>query len=400
MRVDVCRRIAEVGRERWRQLLDAGSLYLSYEWLSSVEGSLAPESYYVTAWEGDRLLAAIPAYLIADPKTYAFYNPAELVLAEATVETLAPYLDDRPRAAYRALRSALVSRRADLYPSLVCASPYGYLAWLCHRPGLPPALLDQVRRSLLDEVAALAARLHAPCRAFLYVPDGKDPALERALRTTGYQAAALSGECTLDVTWPSFDAYLDTRPGHRRREFRREIARFQDTGHAIRIGDASALDRRLADLQAQLSRKYGGRGDPDRIELGFRRATAHLGPFIRPFTVFKAAEPVGFALFYQRDNQLYCKQAGFDYAREGAYRYFNVIFYEPIRYAIREGVHTIQYGSESYEAKLRRGCGLELRTGYFALDREPLRADLFAMLALHDAAQRRRLQAARERYSG
>jgi hypothetical protein len=50
---------------------------------------------------------------------------------------------------------------------------------------------------------------------------------------------------------------------------------------------------------------------------------------------------------------------GFDYAAlPGAYEYFTVAFYEPIRYAYAHGLRRIHLGRESYQAKVRRGARL------------------------------------------
>lgn len=49
--------------------------------------------------------------------------------------------------------------------------------------------------------------------------------------------------------------------------------------------------------------------------------------------------------------------AGFDYrALRGAFEYFNVVFYLPLRYLYRTGLRRLHLGRESYDAKLRRGA--------------------------------------------
>ena len=72
---------------------------------------------------------------------------------------------------------------------------------------------------------------------------------------------------------------------------------------------------------------------------------------------------VGFALLYRWRHELYARIVGFDYERlpPDSRVYFTIMFYEPIRYAITNGIKVIDYGLETGDAKVGRGCVLAPR---------------------------------------
>lgn len=86
---------------------------------------------------------------------------------------------------------------------------------------------------------------------------------------------------------------------------------------------------------------------------------------MRLFIAFKEQRPVAFALFYEYNGVYYLRPIGFDYSRlNDEFCYFNLIFYAPIREAIRAGIKAIHYSMESYDAKLGRGCKLRHLLAY------------------------------------
>ena len=110
-----------------------------------------------------------------------------------------------------------------------------------------------------------------------------------------------------------------------------------------------------------------------RIMQGYQHIAEYLGSSVRVFLAHKRGDLVGFALFYLAGKTLYCKQAGFDYSRlADDFCYFNVVFYDPIRYAIANGIREIRYGLEAYEAKLARGCMLQQLDGHINLHGAPI----------------------------
>jgi hypothetical protein len=60
------------------------------------------------------------------------------------------------------------------------------------------------------------------------------------------------------------------------------------------------------------------------------------------------------------DDTIYARAAGFDPAFTGrAFEYFNLAYYELMRFAIEHGFARLDYGMGAYRAKLQRGARLE-----------------------------------------
>jgi predicted N-acyltransferase len=219
---------------------------------------------------------------------------------------------------------------------------------------------------VLDALDELAVRRGAATAAILYLPEGSEPHLEAALVARGYAPTVLGGECSLDVPWPDFDAYLAHFRSRRRQSLRLDIRRFAEAGCTVEMGGVELLDDGLAPLQAATQTRYGHRMDPARTARWYARIRAELAPYARVCVARRGAEVLGFGLFYEAGGELYARAVGFDYPRlNGERSYFNVVFYEPIRYAIAAGLGRIHYGIEAYEAKLERGCDVRTVRGWF-----------------------------------
>ena len=98
---------------------------------------------------------------------------------------------------------------------------------------------------------------------------------------------------------------------------------------------------------------------------------------------------MAFNLFYEYQGNLYLYLFGQTYESQlrRAFVYFNAVYYEPIRWAIRTHATAIDYSNEAYEAKVLRGCRLHPVAGFFCFGEE-LRAQLAEFLSIVDAAQR------------
>jgi len=55
-------------------------------------------------------------------------------------------------------------------------------------------------------------------------------------------------------------------------------------------------------------------------------------------------------------NWLFARHVGVDYERSGDLpAYFAVLFYEPVQLALAHDIDRVEYGTDSYTAKQRRG---------------------------------------------
>jgi predicted N-acyltransferase len=85
------------------------------------------------------------------------------------------------------------------------------------------------------------------------------------------------------------------------------------------------------------------------------------------FCALRDGAVVGFSLFQKYQGVLSGVRVGFDYlATTGTHAYFQLNYACPIRWAIENGYQLIDYGTEAYEAKLRRGGQLRRTMAYLA----------------------------------
>jgi predicted N-acyltransferase len=363
---------------------------------------LGRDSFYLTLWSGkeQKPVAGIPCYVTTDENAYVFYNVPRLLVDEEMIADACPSLPLEHSSRLAHLADKLCPSRSGLYPALVSVAPYGYISSICHRPDLAQCEIREATDHLLWAFDDLASEHGVMSKAFLYVPDQRNFFLADALTRRGYHTMALLGECLLPISWTSFEDYLATHTSSRRWAIRADIRNFERSGMTVHVEGPDALDDRLAQLQSNVQRKYGHRGNLDRIKLGYSRIKHYLAPQVRVFVARRGSDTVGFALFYELDDVYYCKQVGFDYQRLGNDAcYFNVLFYEPIRQAISKGIQLIHYGSESYEAKMGRGCKLKTLSGYFHLGDQTSR-ELAECMTLQDTARRTQFEELNRRFSG
>lgn len=395
----ISRTIADIAPALWREMDQGYSFYLSYDWLRSIEGVLTSDSFYLIVYSGDthQPLAALPCYLISNENTYLFFNVPKLLLGQESIAMAGQFLTLQDRSCLNELATSSQVDQQALYPTLTCVAPYGYISAICYRAALTAAESQQITKYIVNALHDLASTCGAKCIAFLYVPEQEDPFLPETLLQQNYLPMLLNANCVLPIEWKSFDEYLMTRTRSWRGTIRNDIRKFQRQGLSIRYEDVSALTDQLAPLQLNMQRKYGHRGDLLWIIRSYEQIKKNLGPWARVFTVYKDAQPLGFALFYEKDGIYYCKQAGFDYDQLGnSSCYFNLVFYEPIRQAIAGGIRSIHYGLESYQAKLSRGCYLQNLWGYFSFPqgKPPQLADC---ITLENRAHHLRLESAQKK---
>ena len=396
-RVRVERTIDDVGSHAWSQL-ETSSFYLSHDWLRAVEGMLGPEHPYLVLERGGRVEAAMACQLVSDAGVYAFFSPQALLLGAERLSELRWWLGPGPAQRMAALAAELRPGADRLLPALWATAPRGYRSGIGYHRSLSPAERDEAAARILDAFEDLADRRGAGIAAVLYLLDGADPRLEAALAARRFVPAVLGGDCSLDLGCRDFDGYLAHFRSQRRKALRAEVRRFAEAGCTVRMGGAELLSDELALLQAATQTKYGHPTDAARTARWYARMRSELGRYTRVSVGRRGDDVLGFAIFYESGQELYGRAAGFDYARlgdEGSY--FNVVYYEPIRYAAAAGLRRINFGMEAYQAKLERGCTLETLTGWF----RPGTGDadrLAELLQLQSEAQRAQFAALREEF--
>ena len=313
----------------WDQLARGQSFYLSADWLAFADTDQVASSQYLGSFDGERLTAALSSH----------WAPTEIDPGYVAAEAL-----ELPANPGRVL--TLGGRR-------------GFASGVLVAPGLRrPAAADQLARLIRRATELAGFPADQWWWPYLTSPD-VDVVLAAAGRLGIRPGVHLLGaDCVIDLAGHTIDdhvAALSTR--QRRTNFRREVRRFADSGLVIRLVSLAEHSDRLGPLLAAVQGKYGHRAAPEEFSARLRRQAELLGSRAVVFACFDGADIVGFALAYQWGGELALRVVGFDYERlPGADEYAQLAVHAPMRFCYQRGFRRLHLGTESYQAKCRRGA--------------------------------------------
>jgi uncharacterized protein len=334
----------------WDSLLGPGDLYLSTDWLQTVEKWFpVPPSYLLAADDAGAPVAGVAAYVQGETAPPSSFYRTDQVLLRLLGTRTAP-VDDELR---------------ELLPTVLCGGRQSCHSRLLVDHSLPDDDRRRVTRRMLDELDGAADRIGASSLAFLYV-DEDDVTLRSSLRDAGYAEFA-SGICSiLEIRSSTFEEYLAGFKAGRRRVIREDLAKLESAGVELAVEPLTeSLVPELAPLEAAVHRKYG---DPRELSASRRMLTSLARDFGDRTTMSIArmgGRICGFAGLIRWRDEIHLRHVGFDYGLQGSVPvYFGAVFYEPVRFAQRSGAARIDYSIESADAKRRRGCRQILEYGY------------------------------------
>ncbi|TKI60058.1 GNAT family N-acetyltransferase [Lysinibacillus mangiferihumi] len=328
----------------------------SIQWLSYIENTLDTHLLYlVIEDENNNLMGIIPCQIVTDSKGLLFYNLPRSFTKGGNFGNL-DFLNLQQLQALKEYQIKLENE--NLYPSLIAAIPNSYCGILIN-PDIATNERKSVLKALMYFFNILAEHIDSKIHGLCYIPEHIYGDINEHL-PEGYCKLTVGADSVLSIPWLSFDEYLMNFNDKRRNKIRREIKEFKSSGLKVEVlCGAQALSEDLIKLQLSLRSKYGHGGDPEKLSKSFQIMKDYLDDSIVVFNAILKDEIVGFVLFFRQDNKMYAHLSGFDYEKlVNAFCYPNLCFYEPIKYAINEGINQIYYGLSSYEAKVRRGCEL------------------------------------------
>lgn len=323
--------IAEVSAAAWDPLFGASPApFVRHAWLAAMEesGSATPATgwtpTHLTLWDGETLIAAVPAYL----KTHSFGE----------------YIYD--------FGWAQASERAGIpyYPKLVLGAPLSPAT--TQRFGVGDAQDGEALRSLLARAAvALARELGASGVHVLFC--------------TGEEAEALTSQgfahrTSLQFHWQnpgytSLEDYLGRFTSKRRHQLRRELQAPQAQGVEITTVRGEALEDAHADAAHGFYLATCERFAWGRVQLTqdfFRRAFRTLPEAVELVEARRDGRRIAGAFNLVNDGVLYGRYWGAH--EEVPFLHFNVCLYHSIREAISLGRQRFEPGAGG-EHKIPRG---------------------------------------------
>jgi len=245
----------------------------------------------------------------------------------------------------------LASRSLPTLPAsgLLIGSREGYQTQILRATPRPaPGAVTQ----LVTELRARAAE-EACVAMYLSTED------VRLFRAAGVPAPAVLLECDawLPVPEGGFDSWFAALPKKRQTSVRREVAAFTSAGYRIQHLPLRECSEAIAPLAVGTETKYGHQYNAEEDLATFRNHERCLGDAAMVALCTLDDTPVGFCLYYVWQDAIFLRWVGFDYSRlHNAYEYFNLLYYEQLRWVAERGIRWMHAGMKALKAKVLRGA--------------------------------------------
>ena len=191
-----------------------------------------------------------------------------------------------------------------------------------------------------------------------------DKTLSLVLESRGYADSIGRPVARLHVNWSSWEGYLQAArraSANTASSIRREVNRARKRGLVISEWDSHSTSerslRRIYDAH-HLRMNDRALSYPEDF---FTQLKERIGDGIRVLVAHRDSELIGSTFLLVSNDHAILPLVGIDHAREGgAFAYFNLTYYAPIKMAAEQGIKSITYGAGAYAAKIQRGCRAEL----------------------------------------
>ncbi|MBN1244235.1 GNAT family N-acetyltransferase [Candidatus Bathyarchaeota archaeon] len=295
------------------------------------------------------------------PKYFAAYESDKLIgLAPCFLDTIGNYFSFGPHVIPFMSELMRLGERVGIWQKriLVCYSPFCYrskilLSETCSK--------KDVLHLLLEKIDYICKKERILFSSFLFVSEF-DKLLSNEVWTFHYKKFPWKYTYYIDVNWSNFEEYLTSLTRWSRKTIRRDIKKCRENGVIFNYeAELGELSEKLSFLHSNLFRKHnkGHLNSPYQPSF-FKSLNEFAGDSVKVFIAQKKGKVMGFSLRMGHKNVLDSIMVGFDYDfQETDCAYFNLAFYEPIKWAIKKGFKKIYYRFTAEEGKIRRGCKRE-----------------------------------------
>ncbi|MFD5830843.1 GNAT family N-acetyltransferase [Lentzea sp. NPDC060358] len=224
-------------------------------------------------------------------------------------------------------------------------------AWHCYDAHVPATA--RVLPRLLESMTRTASIFGARWCGFVNVQRGN--ALSRDLRANGFPARHLTDRWTVDLAGvSSYEHYLARLGQRARANLRRNERRAQDAGvtaEAVDVGHAA-----LGEITA-LCDKTANRFDNNDFyrDSAFAAFVTALGDLVHVVEVRQRGRLVAAGICLSDSTRFHTWTCGVDYAVDGNFSPYGVLFAESVRLAISLGKPTLEDGRSNAGFKRRHG---------------------------------------------
>lgn len=294
------------------------------------------------------------------PCYLAVYKQGELVaLAPCYLDSLGHYFSFGPSVLPFMSELLSTGSRLGLWQKriLVCYSPFCYRSKVLLSENCEKQI---VLNLILEKIDYVCKKEQILFSSFLFTSEF-DSLLTNTIPNFGHLRFPWKHTYYLDVPWSTFEEYLSSLKRTRRKLVLRDIRKCEEND--VIFGSEPIFEEistRLSFLHSNLFRKYNN-GQPSPFNPAFfKDLSIFAEDTAKVFVARKNGKVIGFSLSLRKDGFLDNFMVGFDYTSEGVeYVYFNLAFYETIKWAIKNRVKKIYYRFTADKAKIRRGCKKE-----------------------------------------
>lgn len=335
LRVRAVERVEEVAAHHWQRLARGKTVYASQPWHRFCE-ELRPLVQWclIAEREDGEVLGILPVAVEPTGRPSNSYDPAHL------------------------FGPAVGGEAAPWYPGLVAGARSGFVNELLLGEDASFGGERDVLVAFASAVQELAVEVGATRGWFPYTPRADGAKLCDAL---GVIAAPVftGGEAILELPkGTTFESYLTSLPSRTRRNARLEIARFRESGASVSWHRLSEVAEEAAPLLHDVNVRHGLHGTIQATRTRIEAQARLLDELSVVFCCRRGGAAVACVAFYVFGRAMFARFYGCDSAAVDDFEYFNLLFYEPIRYAVENGLQAIHLGLASYPKLIR---GAELR---------------------------------------
>lgn len=235
--------IDDVNAAPWADIEGRDTIALSIGMLRTLAISRPKPAIYPTVWRGDQLVAGTVAYFLSAATSPSRWMRLDMLMRDA-------------------MEGGGATPPAGLEGMIMPTLSVGAHASVTERMLIRPELLGEGRRAaiatLLDSSIELARQEGCASVCLPYV-DPADGDVVRELAARGFARFPSMWSCSIEVSWSSFDDYLQSVPSRRRVRIHRERRAVEESGLVIMEEPLTEeLARESEVLKGNIDAKYHG----------------------------------------------------------------------------------------------------------------------------------------------
>jgi predicted N-acyltransferase len=332
--VKVFNSIDEIGKSSVDSIAVDG--FFTYGWFKAMEkqSSIPMSPMYIAVLQDEKIVAIAPCYVDLTGQFFK-YGP-----------NFTPYFQ----------RILSLGQNLKLFsnPSLLFYSPCCFRSKLLLENDLNE---KHILNLIVNKLDAICKEKKFLFSTFLFVSEF-DKLLVDNLQNYGYMKFPTITTYYIEPKWSSFEEYLKSLKIKTQKQIKYEMRKFGDSQVVITQKDFGAFSEKFSELSANLASKYSGTKQDSVLTSLFAMLNEYAQDKTKLFIAKKNNNIVGFSMCLRHNDVLDMWIVGFDYdvQTKTDFTYFNLCYYLPTQWAIKEGIRKIYYRWKAEEVKVKRGC--------------------------------------------